>query len=94
MDLDNGCFKGKPLEISYPSEVMGQLIVCDGTDFYIVVKTRNIETYYEPSKPARDGSVKNEPHYKIGGFVKVDPRTIQKHDGKSSFISCNYVAKD
>lgn len=85
----NGCFQAKPSEISYPGLVMGQLIVVDATEFYIVVKTRNIEVHYEQSKPDGQGKVINEPHYKIGGFVKIKPETLEKHNGVDKFIPCN-----
>lgn len=89
MEELNGCFKGQPSEISYPSEVMGQLIICDAKDFYIVVKTRKIEVHYEQSEPDGQGKVKNEPHYKIGGFIKIKPETLAKHNGIDRFIPCD-----
>lgn len=88
MEELNGCFQAVPSELSYPSKVMGQLIVCDGTDFYIVVKTRKIEVHYEQSEPDGQGKVQNLPHYKIGGFVKVKPETLEKHNGVDRFIPC------
>lgn len=55
------------------STVSGQLIVSQGVP-YIVVTTRDNESY-EDFIPGTNESTGT--HYKIGGFIKVQPHTIR-----------------
>jgi hypothetical protein len=90
-------YRGRPIEHKSSCLVMGQLIMSlelgdnRQSACFIVVDTRNSEKYIECEKCARQfdttcpqcGDTQTNPHYRIGGFIRVDPKSIEVYDQKT-----------